>query len=376
MKVLTIGTDRKLFEEGSAVLARQIAYASKMEEFHIVVCTVSKGLTEKHIGNLFIYPTNSSSKFGFLMDAYKLGKKIIVQNKFIRGASVISGQDPFENGLMAYRLAKKFRLPIQLQLHTDCFSLYFQNSFLNRIRVKIARFLIPRAQGLRVVSDKIAQSLKQNFPNLKIVPQILPIFVDIQKIIDAPAETSLRQQFSQFNFIILMASRLTKEKEIGTALQVLASFVTDFPHTGLIIAGDGPEKKNLERLAQTLDISDHVVFVGWQENLIPYFKIANLFLLTSRYEGYGMILIEAGASGLPIITTDVGITGEIFQNGVNSFICPVGDVSCFSQRVKELISDNAKRELFKRRIQDSMKSIVIKEDEYTVKYVDILEKLL
>lgn len=378
MKILSIGTDRKLFEENSAVLDRNIEYASKMEELHIVVFSLKKHhLKAKKVGNLYVYPTNSLSRLHYISDAIKVGRKIIIENNFKQSNSVVSTQDPFETGLVGYYLVKKIKIPLQLQLHTDFLSPNFKNSFLNVIRVMIAKFLMPRAQGLRVVNESIKNSIEKKFPKLKIVPQVLPIFVDIEKIINTDSVKDTGDRFAHFTFIILVASRLAKEKRIDIAIRVLKKVVEKYPKTGLVIAGDGDEELYLKGLVKKLKLQNNVVFVGWQTDLVPYYKVADTFLLTSEYEGYGMSLIEAGASGCPIVTTKVGIANtDLFRNGENSFVCGTGDEKCILGSVLKMIRDNSKRELFKREMQVSIKNAVITKQEYVSKYVDLLESLI
>ena len=181
MKVLTIGTDKKLFEEESAVLVRQKEYASKIDELDIVVFSLKKEQYKSvSFGNLHIYPTNSSTRFSYISDAVKIGKEIIQKNGLNKGYFVISTQDPFETGLVGYKLKKKFNLPLQIQIHTDFLSSYFKNSFLNHIRVVIANFLIPKADALRVVSTVIEDSLNKKFQNIKNKINVLPILLMFQ----------------------------------------------------------------------------------------------------------------------------------------------------------------------------------------------------
>ena len=391
MKVISIGTDRKLFEENSAVLSRNIQYASKMDELHIIVFSLKKlDLKAYSIDNLHVYPTNSASRSHYVFDAYRIGKQIIgnPDARSGRGADpgigfenarnvIISTQDPFETGLVGYFLKKKFNFPLQLQIHTDFLSLYFKNSFLNKIRVRIAKFLIPKADGLRVVSEMVETSIKKYFPNLKIVRDVLPVFVDIEEMVDTKPSADIKVKFPQFKFIILMASRLTREKRIDLGLKAFKKVLSQFSYAGLVIAGDGPLKKDLENLTNKLGLGNNVVFVGWQSDLISFYKTANLFLLTSEYEGYGMSLIEAGACGCPVVTTQVGIAEtSLFVNNKNSFVCEVGDTECLSESILKLITDNTKRELFKREMRDSIKSIMITREEYTARYVGLLEKLI
>jgi|SRR3989344_3001071 len=376
MKVLNIGMDRKLFEEGSAVLSRSKDYSSKMEELHIIVFSLKKhNLFPKKINNLYLYPTNSITRIGFLLDAYMLGKKVIRENKFIRGNSVISAQDPM--GIIGYFLSKKFKFPLQLQIHTDIFSPYFKNSFLNYIHVVLANFLIPKADGLRVVSSVISDSINSKFPNLKARIDILPVFIDIEKIINFQPTKDLHQNFPQFNLLILAASRFTKEKRIDSALKAMQKVVAKFPYAGLVIAGEGSERKNLEKQSEKFGLDKNTIFIGWQSDLISFYKTADLFLLTSEYEGYGMTLIEAGTAGCPIVTTKVGVakTG-LFKDGENSYVCPVGDISCLSNHIVELASNPEKRNLFKNKMRDSIKNMFVSKEEYISRYIAMLENLL
>ena len=376
MKVITIGTDTKLFERDSAVQLRQMEYAARMEELHIVVCTVGKELYAERIGNLFIYPTHSKSKLHWVRDAYRLAKKVVTDNKFVRGQSVVSGQDAGESGLVAYLVSRTFTFPLQLQIHTDVFSPYFRHTFLNRVRVMLAWFLIPRATGIRAVSETIVASLHRHFPHHAFRMSVLPIFIDILAVRAREAKKDIKTDFPQFNFVVFMASRLTKEKNIETAIHAMKDVSATYPHVGLVIAGSGPEHIRLKLLVHDLGLGHNVVFIGWQDDLISYYKTANIFLLTSLYEGYGMSLIEAAACGSCIITTPVGVARDLFVDGQNAFICPVGDALCLTSRIEQLLSDNATRELFKLNIQASIQGLVIPRETYVTEYVALLEKLL
>lgn len=377
MKVLSIGTDRKLFEEGSKVLDRNRSYAKNMEELHVIVFSLKRhGFSPIRDGNLFVYPTNSKTRLSYIFDAYKIGEKII-KNKIEEKKWVLTAQDPFETGLSAYLIKRKTGSPLQLQIHTDFLDKYFKNSTLNIIRVFIANFLIKRTDGIRVVSSVIKDSIKRKFKKLKLEPKVLPIFVDIENIINTSVKRDIDKEFPQFRFIILMASRLTKEKRIDIAIKSMRKVLEKFPHTGLVICGSGPKKRKLVTLVKYLKLEKNIVFVGWQEDLISYYKTANLFLLTSEYEGYGMTLVEAGASGCPIVTTRVGIAKtEFFQNGENCEICEKFDSECVSEAILSIVSDNQKRELLRRKMQDSIRSMISSKEEYIKQYIGILESLI
>ena len=307
MKILTIGSDRQLFTNGSKVRQRIIDLASVLIELHIIVFNKrSLGLKEEQIApNVWIYPTNSVHRWSYVFDAVKLGHRF-------RNIQVVSAQDPFESGLAAWFISRRLDTKLQLQIHTDFLSPYFrQESFLNKIRVRLARFLLSKADGIRVVNQRIKDSLIAKFkiPDAKII--VLPVFVDIEKIRQAPIKTDLHKKYSQFDQIVLMASRLTREKNIGLAIEAMNKIIIRQQKTGLIIVGSGPEEKNLKLKAKSHKLEANVLFEPWTDNLPSYYKTVDLFLVTSLYEGYGRTIVEALACGLPVVSTDVGVAREV-----------------------------------------------------------------
>jgi len=377
MKVLTIGTDRKLFEKGSPVQARVLEYAARTEEMHVIVMSLSSlGLEELHIGNLHVYPTNSSSRLLYIRDAIRLGKRLITEQKLYSGV-VISAQDPFETGWVGYRLARCFKLPLQLQVHTDFASNYFwKGSFLNMIRILIAQYIIPSAQGIRTVSESTAAYIRKTYPSLESRVRVLPIYVDVQALAQEVPEWKLPARYPQYSRFVLMVSRLAKEKRIDVAISAFKKVTESFPGAALVIVGEGPEKKHLQVCAEYNQVSASVIFAGWETDLTPYYKTADVFLLTSEYEGYGMSLIEAAASGCPIVTTRVGVADSpLFTDGENCFVCPIGDRECLSSKIEMLLHDDSLRELFKTRMRDSINH-VLSRDAYVASYIGLLEELL
>ncbi|MBI2097858.1 MAG: glycosyltransferase family 4 protein [Candidatus Vogelbacteria bacterium] len=307
MKVLTIGSDRQLFVVGSEVRQRIIDLATASTELHIVVFAKrSLGLqSEQIVSNVWIYPTNSASRWHYVWDAVRLGR----QFRGI-GIEVVSGQDPFECGLAAWFVSRRLAAKLQLQIHTDFLNPYFwHESFLNKIRVLLARFLLPRADSVRVVSRMIADSLQSAGCRIKANPVILPVFVDVGKIKNSPIKTDLRKKYPQFDKIILMASRFTREKNIGLAIEAMHEIVKFRPKTGLVIVGDGSEEKKLK--AKSYKLKANVIFEPWTDDLASYYKTADLFLVTSLYEGYGRTIIEALACGCQVVSTDVGVAREV-----------------------------------------------------------------
>src|SRR3989344_56556 len=340
MKILSIGTDRKLFEEESAVRARQIEYAKKWEEIHIVVFSIKSEIKKTRIqisNNVWVYSTGSLSKLFYILDAIKIGRKILRLGNY-----VITCQDPFETGLVGWRLAKKFKAPLALQIHTGIGSPYFTSlklgwrlASLNFIRFQLAGFLLPKASKVRVVSSRIKDCLVSHFKIFQDKIEIRPIKIDEEKILASVvfSGNDLRKKYPQFDFIVLMAGRLEPEKNFSFALEIWREVVKKNLRAGLIIVGSGSISDVLKLQVTGYKLQDNVVFEPWTENLFSYYKTADIFLNTSFYEGYGMTLAEAAVADCPIVSSDVGIINELFQSGKKVAICPVDDKNCFVAKI-------------------------------------------
>lgn len=339
LRVLSISTDKNIFKIGSVVRDRMVEYGKSFDQLHIIIFTkiFQKFKSEKISENVWIYPTKSWTRWFYPFDAVRVAKREFA--KFLpKIIDVISTQDPFETAVAGWFLARKFKLPLQIQIHTDFLNRYFwEESILNKIRVIIGQFLVKQADCIRVVSERIKHSLGRIDADLKKKCTILPIFVDTEKIRNTAAIFNVHEKYPQFSFIILVASRLEREKNIVWAVEIMRELTTRYPKTGMLIVGEGKEKDGLKRLVKKYNLENNVLFEGWQNDLISYYKTANVFLSTSLYEGYGLTIIEALSCGCPVVSSDAGIAGEMILEGDNGFICPVDDINCFIRKIVEIM---------------------------------------
>jgi len=327
-KLLMISTDRNIFKKGSAVRARMIEYGRNFEELHIIIFAKKSGgfADEKISENVFVYPTRSLTKFGYVWDAIKIGKRILSRDCRLPTCDcAISSQDPFETGFVGVYLSKRFSIPLELQIHTDIGSSYFAYSFLNKIRIMLARYILPKASRVRVVSMRIQKYLVEHVKIDIGRIEIRPIQVDTEKLKNTPATIDLHEKYPQLKKIVLMASRLEREKNISFAIQVWKRVSETIPGAGLVIVGSGREEKNLKNLVKKCALEKTVIFEPWTDNLASYYRTADVFLLTSLFEGYGMALVEASTFDRAIISSDVGVASELS----NTTVCPVNDKECF-----------------------------------------------
>jgi glycosyltransferase involved in cell wall biosynthesis len=316
-ELIVVGTDRLLFEEGSAVRERQVVYAREWKQVSIIVFSVKKYTITKISENCTVYPTNSFTKLGYMLDAIRIGKNIIKKISKVQPI-MVSCQDPFETGIVG-RILQRQRVGIKLllQIHTDMYSPYFtdmvigfKSALLNRIRKLISIYTLPHAQTVRVVSDKIANSLiKRGVDARKII--VHPIKVPTPDIQRMSPLFDLRGKYPQFKKIMLVVSRLEPEKNVEMAIRAMKIVTSTYPSTGMIIVGSGGLKIKLQKLVTRLSLEENVLFEGWKTDLLPYYKGSDALLVTSWFEGYGMVFKEAQAVGCAIVSTDVGIAREV-----------------------------------------------------------------
>ncbi|OGF78959.1 hypothetical protein A2W54_03955 [Candidatus Giovannonibacteria bacterium RIFCSPHIGHO2_02_43_13] len=340
VKVLMISVDERIFIEGSSVRERMKWISGACDELHVVVISSKKFFNNKVDGfSLWIHATGSAVKWIGWWNAFRLSGRVLRARG--RGSFIITTQDEL-SAIAGYLVKKKYHIPWQAQVHTDIASPFFRgHSFKNKLRVAVARFLFPSANCLRVVSKRVEKGVGK-WRGLENIPiSILPVFTSFKHYKTDRQKEAVYEK--PYDYMVLMVSRLASEKNISIALQSLKDFIKEFPNAGLVIVGDGREKKKLQKKVIKLGIVKHVSFEGWQENIARYLRAADVFLVTSLYEGYGVSVIEAMIAGIPVVMTDVGIAGEVVEHNVSGIIVPVGSMESITNALKRLFLDSALR---------------------------------
>lgn len=337
-----ISTDRHLLNPQSAVAKRHEEYGTFAKEIHIVLFSLKKthGVERVQLApNVWVYPTASVSKWFYITDAYRIGRHILKENHI----TLISAQNPFETGIVGWLLARG-KLRLDFQLHTDPFSPYFTEGHgpMHSARVIMAKFLLPKAHAVRVVSKRIAEGIEKHIPRSP-KPMVLPIYVDMKHFEEQRPTFDIHDRYPQFKTIILTLSRLEPEKNLMLAIDALKVICEKHPATGLVIVGSGSQKEALAARAKGLGLENNVVFFGWIENegKASIFKTADIFLLTSDFEGYALTLVEAAAAGRPIVTTDVGLVGDILISEESALVCQPRNSACIAEKIVRLIEEPA-----------------------------------
>lgn len=296
MRVLSIGTDRKLFEAGSVVRARHEAYAKCLGTLDIIIFT--RGHYETvHSGALSVLPTNSSSRLFYGLDAFRIARKLPKPD-------VVTVQDPFETGLAALLIAWWLGVPLHVQVHTDFVTPEFAHtSFLNRLRRICAWFVLRRASRIRVILDRTQDDIRAR--GISVPTTLLPVYVDTERL-----ARTVRTKHPRFKIALLSIGRLEEEKHFRLAIDALHAAREAGHDAGLTLVGAGSEEQSLRAYARRYGLEHFVEFTGWRDDTTPYLSQADILLVPSRYEGYAMVIVEALAAHVPVLATDVGVARE------------------------------------------------------------------
>ncbi len=354
MKILMLSQDMQIFSE-TPVALRMRDFGGIFDETLIVV--FGTGLRREHTlaPNVHAIAPGGENK----VVAFFLGLRELLKQSAQKKFDVISSQDPFFLGVAALTVAKKRRLPLQVQLHADCFSSAFTSESLRRhFESLLARTVIRHASCVRVVSERIARSVEK----ITHAPvSILPIAVSNEVKKDMPNPPAFRNRFT-----FLAVSRLTKEKQIHLIINALVRV----PEADLIVLGEGPLKKSLEFRVRSLGLGGRVQCMG-QQDPAAFYAHADAFVQASLHEGYGRTLVEAALAGLPIITTDVGIVGEILRDGEEVLVV-AADAESIAKAMQRVVSDAPFAHALGEHAKEAATSRMLSPELYLARYKEVM----
>jgi L-malate glycosyltransferase len=179
--------------------------------------------------------------------------------------------------------------------------------------------------------------------------EVVPNFVDLEAFQPGSGRRDLEALFPGERWdgsgrpaVLLHASNFRRLKRVGDAVAALAEVVRSRPAV-LVLVGDGPERAGVEALAASLGLSRRVAFLGERPDLGPLFSQADLFLLPSEQESFGLAALEALASGVPVVASRVGGLPEVVRDGTTGRLVPPHAPQAIAAAVLELLDDEPRR---------------------------------
>lgn len=243
-------------------------------------------------------------------------------------------------------------VPVKMHtFHGHIFDGYF-SPFKAKVFLAIERFLALFTDRVITVSEavrhEIADKLKVAHPSKCV---IVPLGLELGKFFDCEKERGkFRNELglSGATLLVGIVGRLVPIKNhemfLNAAKKILE--MKPSPDIRFIVVGDGELKGHLESYAARLGLGSHVIFTGWRKDLAGVYADLDIVALTSLNEGTPVSLIEAMASGRPVISTKVGGVQDLVTEGLNGYLVPSQDTSVFVQRLSMLMTDGPKRRQF------------------------------
>lgn len=217
----------------------------------------------------------------------------------------------------------------------------------------VIEFSINESDGVTAVSDSLRKDTLKYF-NISREIEVIPNFIDVDNY-SKPSDQCYRGMYApNGEKVITHISNFRPVKRIDDIVRVFEKIRKEIP-AKLILAGDGPERGNVENLARQLGVIQDVVFLGKTKAIERILCMSDLFLLTSETESFGLSSLEAMASHVPVISTNTGGIPEVNIHGYSGFLSDVGDVDDMATNALSLLKDDEHMQQFKNqaRIQAS-----------------------
>jgi N-acetyl-alpha-D-glucosaminyl L-malate synthase BshA len=210
---------------------------------------------------------------------------------------------------------------------------------------RVIKFAIEKSDGVTAVSNYLKQRTIQEF-NIQREIRVIYNFIDPVRP-ELSCNQCDRESYAPHGEKILMhASNFRPVKRVGDVVRIFAQVHARIP-VKLILIGDGPELLIIQQMVKKLKLSADVYFLGEQDHLEPLFFCADLFLLPSEQESFGLTALEAMNCGVPVIGSKTGGLPEVITHGETGYLYPVGKINKMAEKSIELLSNPEKHGLFK-----------------------------
>lgn len=349
---------------GSGVMATELgkALAQKGHEVHFISYALPFRLNN-FVENIFFHEVEMSSYplFEFPLYSLALASKMVEVAEYEK-LDLLHVHYAIPHASSAY-LAKqmlrgKRELKILTTLHgTDITLVGLEPSFL-----PLVKFSIEQSDGVTAVSRFLKEKTLTNYDIEKDI-DVIPNFIDTE-VYKPKSDRCFRKNLAtQGEKIIVHTSNFRPVKRVSDTIRMLKKIIEEVP-AKLILVGDGPDRSECERLCRELHLCDQIKFLGKQEGLVEILNSADLFLIPSQSESFGLAALEAMSCGVPVISSSVGGLPELIRHNESGFIAEIGDVDRMAKYAVDLLTNEKKHALFsanarKRSVEMFDKSIIV-----------------
>lgn len=209
----------------------------------------------------------------------------------------------------------------------------------------IVKYSLENSDAITSVSKYLKDKTYQNF-NIEKEISVVPNFIDT-KLYKRNECKNVKKHLSSKDEIILMhISNFRQVKRVPDTILILKEILDAGLPAKLVLIGDGPDRNETERLARELNIIDNVKFLGKQNAFIELLSCADIFLLPSQSESFGLSALEAMACGVPVVASNIGGIPEVVVHGETGYLAELGDTKRMAKYVIDLVTNSKKWQIF------------------------------
>lgn len=243
-------------------------------------------------------------------------------------------------------IKQKRYVPVITTLHgTDITLVGADRSYL-----PITRYGLQQSDGVTAVSKFLKQATIETFDFDEI--EVIPNFICGKHYLRTPEATLRAELAPNGERLLVHVSNFRAVKRPVDCVEILAKVRAEGQNVRLIMVGDGPELSAVRYRGEQLGMNGNIVYVGKQANIADYLGVADVFLLPSELESFGLAALEAQACEVPVVATRIGGIPEVVNEGESGFLSDVGDVEKMSFDTLRLLSDEDMRRTFGERGRD------------------------
>ncbi len=183
---------------------------------------------------------------------------------------------------------------------------------------RVTRFSIEQSDRVTAVSEFLRRRTVESF-QIDVPVDVIPNFVAPETFRPDPGARAHLPQLDPEAKVVMHASNFRPVKRVDNVIRAFAGLAAEVP-AQLVLVGDGPERWHAQELARSLRVEESVLFLGIQEQIEALLPAADLFLLPSEHESFGLVALEAMSCGVPVVATNCGGTAELIEDGRSGFL--------------------------------------------------------
>jgi len=203
----------------------------------------------------------------------------------------------------------------------------------------VVDFSINQSDGVTAVSKYLRDETYSHF-DIKNDIEVIPNFVDLERFKRADKDHFRKAIAEDDEKIIVHVSNFRKVKRVPDVVSVFDRVLKNGIKAKLLLVGDGPERAPAEKRCREMGICDQVRFLGKQEQVEEILSVADLFIIPSGSETFGLAALEAMGCGVPVISSNIGGLPEVNVNGETGYLCELGDVEQMGKYASKILSDD------------------------------------